>query len=335
MDNLLLRLESFEKKLEMFSQDIVVLQQLYHLNDPQAQLNKIRYIAEGILQILCKKHNISWGKGEPTLERMVGPLRAEDILTASIASHFRSIQSTASPGSHYQENKLTITHVQIATLALIEILDWYILEFPSSSIPTVDTTSANKRPYQMYIAIFCLILCLGFGYRQLTKVSSNHPMLQETRARETLLEFQKHFSERHYIMMKLTNQWRNDKNIDYSLIKQNEDFQTYRNLLNSYNIARGIYRLQIENIFGEEMYLWEREIHIELLYAGKNLECVVNQQGVVSEQLRQAQEHLSNANDINRNFVKTIEQILQNTIAWPLPVQHKKSALEPQLENPC
>ena len=48
----------------------------------------------------------------------------------------------------------------------------------------------------------------------------------------------------------------------------------YRKILEQYNVARNIYNTDILYFFGREMYLWEREIHFELLYAGTNLECL-------------------------------------------------------------
>ena len=66
MERLVDRLEHLETKLADFSKDLKVLQQLHQIQDPQAQLNKIRYISEGILQLLCKRHNVGWGKSEPT-----------------------------------------------------------------------------------------------------------------------------------------------------------------------------------------------------------------------------------------------------------------------------
>lgn len=338
MNDLVKRLELFEQKLNHFSHDLAVLQQLHHINDPQAQLNKIRYISEGILQTLCKENEVSWGKAEPTLERMIGPLRAADIIPAPIASHLRSIQSTTSPGSHYQEDKLNSTHAQIATMALIELLEWYLQEYKNTPISSTESPSVvakTTRIHTVYLSIFVVIVLLGIGYHQYFTVSSDHPSLQETRAREALLEFQKNFSIRHYAMTKLANKWGSLEDHLLDTLTNDEDFQTYRTVLNTYNITRGIYRTEIEAIFGEEFYLWERQIHLQLLYTGKNLECIVNQKGVRSEQIKLAQDHLSEANQNYRNFLKMTEQLLQKKIDWPIPVTRSKSALEPQFEHPC
>ena len=39
--------------------------------------------------------------------------------------HVRTVQTNASPGSHYQEDALSATHVQVAQMALLELLEWY------------------------------------------------------------------------------------------------------------------------------------------------------------------------------------------------------------------
>jgi hypothetical protein len=87
-------------------------------------LNKIRYLTERILVLLCKRYEIAWGQAEPTLERMIGPLVAGNIVPKNTAIHLRTIQSNASPGSHYQESPLSRSHLNIASQALVEVLEW-------------------------------------------------------------------------------------------------------------------------------------------------------------------------------------------------------------------
>jgi hypothetical protein len=55
---------------------------------------------------------------------MFGPLSAAGIIPKSIAIHVRTVQTNASPGSHYQESPLSASHVIIAQSALVELLEW-------------------------------------------------------------------------------------------------------------------------------------------------------------------------------------------------------------------
>ena len=48
---------------------------------------------------------------------MIGPLRKSNVVPKDIAVHVRTIQSNASPGSHYQERPLGPSHVQVSLLA--------------------------------------------------------------------------------------------------------------------------------------------------------------------------------------------------------------------------
>ena len=47
-------------ELSVFGKELRALRQLLKLQDSNAVLSKIRYITEGILVALCKKHDISW-----------------------------------------------------------------------------------------------------------------------------------------------------------------------------------------------------------------------------------------------------------------------------------
>jgi hypothetical protein len=93
--------------------------------DVGSTLNKIRYVTEKVLYTLCTRDSISWGKAEPTLECMIGPLLAKGTIPKNVGIHVRTIQTNASPGSHYQETPLELSHVRHAQCALKEFLDWF------------------------------------------------------------------------------------------------------------------------------------------------------------------------------------------------------------------
>jgi hypothetical protein len=106
-----------------FRPDLEDIEQLADICIPSA-LNKIRYLTEKVLLLLCRNNKIAWGQAEPTLERMMGPLVAANIVPKNTAIHLRTIQSNASPGSHYQESPLSRGHLNIASQALVEVLEW-------------------------------------------------------------------------------------------------------------------------------------------------------------------------------------------------------------------
>ncbi len=120
------RLDRLERSLDEQASDLRLVRS--YLADPHATLNKVRYITEGVLHRLCKQHGISWGKAEPTLENMFGPLVAGGVVPKNIGIHLRTIQTNASPGSHFQETPLTASHVNIALLALVDVLEWLLDE---------------------------------------------------------------------------------------------------------------------------------------------------------------------------------------------------------------
>jgi hypothetical protein len=117
-------LQELRSLLEDFSDDLLALQTLLPVDVPSS-LNKIRYITEKVLHRLCSAGDVAWGAGEPTLERMIGPLVSRDLVPRNVAIHVRTIQTNTSPGSHFQEAQLTGTHVSIAVSALEEFLRWY------------------------------------------------------------------------------------------------------------------------------------------------------------------------------------------------------------------
>jgi tetratricopeptide (TPR) repeat protein len=93
--------------------------------DHGSALNKVRYVTEMVLRRLCEERAVSWGKGDPTIESMVGPLVAHGCMPRNVSIHVRTIQANASPGSHFQSDPLSNAHVQIAQLALVDLLEWY------------------------------------------------------------------------------------------------------------------------------------------------------------------------------------------------------------------
>ena len=107
-----------------FSEDLLALENVLGVDIPSS-LNKIRYITEKVLHRLCTAKKIPWGQGEPTVERMIGPLVAAKAIDKDVAVHVRTIQTNTSPGSHYQEVPLSSSHATIAASALVEFLRWY------------------------------------------------------------------------------------------------------------------------------------------------------------------------------------------------------------------
>lgn len=335
MSTVIDRLAKLENKLDVFSNDLQVLQTLHDIEDPQAQLNKIRYISEGVLHMLCTKHDVSWGKAEPTLERMIGPLRAAKILPAPIASHLRSIQSTTSPGSHYQKDRLNDTHSHIALLALVEVLDWYIQTngeiLSKSGSEDPKTQSKSRKPLLMATIVFAILLgAVGLLY---DATPANHPQEQQERVNRVVKEFRENFSKRHFKMTQFVTLFQAKKGLEDT--KLDKELEEYRTVLAEYNNVRGIYRLDIEDLFGRELYLWEREIHTELFYAGRNLECLINKKGDMAKIISQSQHHLQQANQSYQTFNRLVSGIMKGNVDWPIEETRTKQAMDPLLENPC
>jgi len=137
------RLARLERATDQLASDLRTLRQL-SLQDHASALNKIRYLTEKVLHRLCSEHRVSWGEREPTLENMIGPLVAHGVVPRNVALHVRTIQSNASPGSHYQAQPLSVAHVEIATLALIEFLEWALEQ--SDETPHAETLRATAPP---------------------------------------------------------------------------------------------------------------------------------------------------------------------------------------------
>jgi len=141
------RLRRLETVVADIRADLELLQELVGRDAPSA-LNKIRYVTEGVLQGLCERHAVTWGGGEPTLERMIGPLLAAGAIPKHIAIHIRTIQTNASPGSHYQAAALGATHVQVSQIALVELLEWYFDVNPSEP-----PLSPAPRPHRRHFVV--------------------------------------------------------------------------------------------------------------------------------------------------------------------------------------
>jgi hypothetical protein len=119
------QLEELGQRLPALAADLDALGKLRRTPDVNSGLNKIRFITEKVLHDLCRRHGVTWGDAEPTLERMLGPLTAEQSIPKPIAPYVHTIQKCASPGSHYQEIALSPAHVTLALQALVEFLQWY------------------------------------------------------------------------------------------------------------------------------------------------------------------------------------------------------------------
>ena len=269
---------------------------------------------------------------------MIGPLRAKKILPAPIASHLRSIQSTTSPGSHYQMDKLTDSHVQIAMLALIELLDWYLSEVGEVNNPgTVSSAQGKKYPEQNMVPRYWYLMVLGLLLSLLyfftVQVPSNHPIHKQDKVDVIQHSYMQSFSNRHFLTLQLLNQLTSTLGEDTLLIEQS--LIKYRDIIAEYNIARGVYRQDLRLIFGDEVYLFEREIHNELFYANKNLECMIHKLGDTTTLSENAKKHLQTANASHQELNRLMDDIMNRIVEWPIPHTRSKQPLDPNLENPC
>ena len=154
------RLREIEQKVEALSSDLRVLRSLV-AQDHGSALNKIRYVTEKVLHGLCVRHEVSWGKAEPTLENMIGPLIARGVIPKNVGVHVRTVQTNASPGSHYQDAPLSDAHVQLALLALLEFLEWQ--HRPSEPVSVAPGTRAAARRRKVLPVLPALIALAGFA----------------------------------------------------------------------------------------------------------------------------------------------------------------------------
>jgi hypothetical protein len=139
-----IRLQRLEAELDDLRGDLGVLRKLME-QDHGSALNKIRYVTEKVLHQLCVQHDVSWGKSEPTLECMIGPLIASKVIPKNVAIHVRTVQTNASPGSHFQETPLGGTHVAVAQMALLEFLEWHHRTVNPNSVSNRKLEEARKQ----------------------------------------------------------------------------------------------------------------------------------------------------------------------------------------------
>lgn len=149
------RLITLETRVTELTSDLRVLRTLID-QDHASALNKIRYVTEKVLHRLCQEHAVSWGSSEPTVENMIGPLVAKKVIPRNVAIHVRTIQTNASPGSHFQETPLSATHVQVAQIALLDFLEWFYkvdsLVEPKP-LPAAVVTKPRRVPRSILVAV--------------------------------------------------------------------------------------------------------------------------------------------------------------------------------------
>ncbi len=133
------KLEKLGRDLPDLASDLRVLRGLLK-EDTQSALNKMRFVVERALHDLSKTNDVSWGKQEPTVENMIGPLVAAKVIPRNVAIHVRTVQTNASPGSHFQEAPLDDAHVEVAKLALVQFLEWYRSTKPEAAASPATST---------------------------------------------------------------------------------------------------------------------------------------------------------------------------------------------------
>jgi tetratricopeptide (TPR) repeat protein len=174
------RLRTLETRVGELSSDLRVLRTLVE-QDHASALNKIRYVTEKVLHELCKRESVTWGNSEPTVENMIGPLIAKKVIPKNVALHVRTIQTNASPGSHFQESPLTATHVQLAQIALIDVLEWYYKVDSSPGAPASAAVApappvARPIPRAWFVIVgigaVVLIAALGFSFYWISRTGT-------------------------------------------------------------------------------------------------------------------------------------------------------------------
>lgn len=325
------RLKQMAKVLIEFQDDLQSLERIVQIKDTNAFLNKIRYITEGILLELSKKHEVSWGRGDPRMDKMLGPLRAAKVLPAPVYAHFRTIQNLTNPGSHFQEQQLNESHSEIAQLALIETLEWYAKEQNLQITTDINENQTTKKPRNWLYAIFVLLVA-GVGFFAFQNIKQNElTPLKQQRAGPLLQEYSLNFSERHFKMTQLAQIFAGTGNEARIL----DEWKKYQTIVETYNTKRGVYRTDLKYIFGEELFLWEREIHLLLLYAGRNLECLYNKKGDSKILIQNVNQHLNKANAQYQEYKMTANQVIGGEINYPVPVTRKKTEVDQSLARPC
>lgn len=321
------RLRKLEKYILQFANDIKILRRLYALDDYQGQLNKIRYIAEGVLRNVCLEHQLELNN-KPTLGDMLKKIdkSSEKILPASTLAHFRSIQHNCNPGSHYQEDEdqLTKSHTQIALLALIEILEWYAPPPPPQPISPVLKWSIP------FVLISFFFLGAWFWY-----TPKDHPANKRISADNALRSFQEQFSKRHFASVQLLLALRSNAKPSYKQKDIDEKLEEYRPILREYNQERLVNIVEVDRLYGKEISFWEKEIHLELYYANKNIECLIRGSGDPKKLLSNADQHLQNAQLAFGTFLPFLHRLLDKEEAWPVPITRVEPFVDGKLGTPC
>jgi hypothetical protein len=116
--------EPILERLPEFADDIRKAQELLSVDHASA-LNRIRSIAEGVLQTIGTRHGIRWGKGEPNLESMRHQLVSVGAMTKRVGEYVKVIQAVCNPASH-DLGSLPLTHVRIAQSALGGLLTGFL-----------------------------------------------------------------------------------------------------------------------------------------------------------------------------------------------------------------
>lgn len=165
------RLKTLETRVGDLASDLRVLRALVD-QDHASALNKIRYVTEKVLHRLCQEHGVSWGTGEPTVENMIGPLIAKKVIPKNVAIHVRTIQTNASPGSHFQETPLTATHVQVAQMALLDFLEWFYKVEAAAAAPAA--VRVVERRSRRPLVVGAAVMCVGGGFAAFALTRHHH-----------------------------------------------------------------------------------------------------------------------------------------------------------------
>ena len=83
------------------------------------------------------------------------------------------------------------------------------------------------------------------------------------------------------------------------------------------------------------MHLWERDIHFELLYAGRNLECLYRRDGNRKQLISQAEKHLDKAIGESQLFAVMVHGLLSGEEPYPVEETRSKKPLNQKLAKPC
>lgn len=133
-------------KLPDLDDDLRLLADLYEQSGASARestLAKARTIVDKVLKALCEKHDVSWGKQNPTIENMIGPLVAAKVIPGLIAAHVRTVQSYGNLAAHGEA--VTAEHVELGVKALVAFLQWHAGDAPETPVPLPRATVRSRR----------------------------------------------------------------------------------------------------------------------------------------------------------------------------------------------